>query len=123
MIIDIQALTYQVLNKVAAFENRIYPDYPKVWQDFPMAIYRTKRTSHFVDAHKEELQSYWVITIEIYGDNNTGDLTPIVEQVDNEMKQKGFMGNDTDSNTGDLSRKILEYRGIVDNVTHFVYQK
>lgn len=122
MIYDMQLETWNILYSIDKLEL-VLPDYPKSWSKFPMAIYRTKRTPHFVDFDKQELQSAWVITIEIYGDDETGDLTPIVTKIDEKFKKIGFMGNDTDSNVADLSRKILEYRGIVDNVTHFVFQK
>ena len=121
MIYDMQLETWQTLYDMNELEL-ILPDYPKSWSEFPMAIYRTKRTPHFEDSDGEQ-QSSWTITIELYGDSKTGDLTPIANKISEHFKNIGFLGSDTDANVADLSRKILEFRGIVDNVTHFVYQK
>ncbi|MGX7195157.1 hypothetical protein [Enterococcus olivae] len=122
MIYDMQLETWEILQGINELKL-VLSDYPDSWSKFPMAIYRTKRTTHFKDAHKREIQSAWIITVEIYDDDKAGDLTSIVTKIDEKFKSIGFVGNDTDANVADLSRKILEYRGIVDNDTHFVYQK
>lgn len=121
-IYDMQLETAQILQKVDVFKL-VVPDYPKKWETFPMAVYRTKNTPFFIDSNKDELQTSWIITIEIYFDDGSADLVPIVYEIDEKFKNIGFVGGDTDANTGDLQRKILEYRAIVDNVTHFVFQK
>lgn len=122
MIYDMQAETYKILTGITHIKL-VAPDYPKEWNSFPMAIFRTKRKPHALDINKVELQSFWTITIEVYEDSETDLMTEMVTEIDSMFKKIGFVGNAVDANTADLTRKICEYVAVVDNITHFVYQK
>lgn len=122
MIYDMQAETYKILTGITHIKL-VAPDYPKEWNSFPMAIFRTKRKPHVLDINKVELQSFWTITIEVYEDSETDLMTEMVTEIDSMFKKIGFVGNAVDANTADLTRKICEYVAVVDNITHFVYQK
>lgn len=117
-----QIETYKILSGIVHVEL-VATDYPQSWNDFPMAIFRTKRKPHALDINKVELQSFWTITIEVYEDGNTDFMIEMITEIDNKFKSIGFVGNVIDANTADLTRKICEYTAVVDNVTHFVYQK
>ena len=122
MIYDMQQETYDILASVEGLK-KVHPNYPQSWNDFPMAVYKTKRKAHFIDAHKREVQSRWDITVEVYASNETEDLSVITSQINKKFKAIGFVGVDDDANVADLTRKILNYSAIVDNDTHMVYQK
>lgn len=117
-----QAETFKMLSTVSLLKL-VAPDYPDEWKVFPMAIFRTKRTPHVMDVNSVELQSFWEITIEVYEDNRTDHMLEIATQIDEKFKRIGFVGTVTDANTAGLTRKICAYQAVIDNGTHFVYQK
>lgn len=119
MIYDMQAETYSILSSVTSLK-KVHSDYPSEFNYPPEAIYRTNRTPFFVDNHKEELQSAWVITIEVYG---TEDLWPIVQEITDDFSEKGFKCDSKDANIVDYKRMIIVATGIVDNVMKYVFQK
>ncbi|HFE9852471.1 TPA: hypothetical protein ACGBG5_002937 [Enterococcus faecalis] len=121
-IFNMEIATFQLLSDIKELE-KVVKEYPESWEIFPMAVFKTKRTPHVVDINKEEVQSYWTVTIEIYEDSYTDLIGTIINQVDQAFKNIGFVGTVTDANTAGLTRKICEYSAVIDNGTHFVYQK
>lgn len=119
-VINVRPIVYQLLSKQSELKL-VAPDYPSDWQDFPSAIYRTTQTAYFTDSSNQELQTYWTVTIEIYGDKRFGDVGKIAIAVENNLKNIGFTGSTKDANTAGLNRKILEFSGIVDNESNYVF--
>lgn len=118
-VINLKAVTTEVLNSVAGIK-KVATDYPSTWNVFPTAIYRTASKTHQIDANGQELQTFWTITIELYG---TGSLTEIANDVVETFKQIGFTGTIKDANTAELKRVIIEVSAVVDNVTKYVFTK
>lgn len=100
--------------------KRVSTDYPSSWNDFPTAIYRTSDKPHAIDAQGNELQTFWTLTIELYGNKS---LTSLATEVTDVFAKVGFTGSCKDANTADLKRIIIELSGVVDNMTNRVYQK
>ena len=96
--------------------------YPSKWNEpMPIAIYRTAQRPHFIDlGRREEYQTHWTITIEIYTDQ--GSLTDIRNEIVSKFNAIGFTGNGHDSNTANLNRVVCEFKGIVDNNMGLVYK-
>ena len=121
-IYNMKAETSKTLKSISTLK-KVSTDYPSTWNTFPIAIYRTSRSPHFIDALKQELQSYWQITIEVYGDSKTGSLTNIVKEIMEQFNNIGFQGDAKDANTADLNRVICVFSAVVDNVTKQVSKK
>ena len=119
--VNLKAITADILSKLKAdgLIKKVATDYPSNW-DFPILIYRTADKPHAIDFQKNELQTEWTITIEIYGNNS---LTAISNRVIEEFSSIGFRGSSEDANTADKKRVVCKLTGIVDNVTKYVYQK
>lgn len=101
--------------------KKVTTNYPSTWNAFPTAIYRTARKPHVADLDKNELQSEWTINVELYG--NSGSLTDLANAITQKFNSVGFIGSSKDANTADLKRVLLDFTGIIDNVTKQVYQK
>ncbi|EOL45819.1 hypothetical protein [Enterococcus caccae] len=114
--------TSKILKSISVLK-KVSTDYPSSWNTFPIAIYRTSRSPHFIDAFQQELQSYWQITVEVYGDSKTGNLTNIVKEIMEQFNIIGFQGDAKDANTAGLNRVICVFSAIVDNVTRQVSKK
>lgn len=117
--INMKQVTVEVLQSVPAIK-KIATDYPSTWNTFPMAIYRTTNQPQQLDALGNELQTKWMITIEIYG---TTSLTNIAGSVLDTFGDIGFFGTAKDANTADLKRIIVEVSAVVDNITKYVFTK
>lgn len=118
-VINLKAVTTEVLKSVKEIK-KVATDYPSEWNVFPTAIYRTMSKPQQVDASGQELQTFWTITVELYG---TGSLTKIANEVMDTFKTIGFTGTIKDANTADLKRVIVEVSAVVDNVTKYVFKK
>lgn len=121
-IVDMQEVTFRLLKSILTIK-KVSTDYPSNWSSFPTAIYRTSRAPHFTDNKQNELQTFWVITVEIYGDDRSGDMTPIATSIDKEFKTIGFKGTFKDANTAGMTRIICEFSAVVDNNRKYVFQK
>lgn len=119
--IKIKVITADILSRLReeGLLKKVATDYPSNW-DFPIAIYRTSDKPHAVDFKKNELQTEWTITIEIYGSQS---LTDISSRIIDEFSRIGFQGSSEDANTADKKRVVCKFTAIVDNVTKHVYQK
>lgn len=121
-IVDMQGATFELLKSISILK-KVSTDYPSNWSTFPTAIYRTSRNPHFIDNKQDELQTFWVITVEIYGDDRSGDMMPIAVSIDKKFKNIGFKGTFKDANTAGLTRIICEFSAVVDNSRKYVFQK
>ena len=117
--INMKTVTVEVLQSVEEIK-KVVTDYPSNWTTFPTAVYRTSNKPYQVDALRQELQTQWTITVELYGN---GSLTAIAGKVMDAFGVIGFTGTTKDANTADLKRVIVEVAAVVDNVTKYVYQK
>lgn len=117
--IDLKPIVYQLLTQVKEIK-KVATDYPSNWTSFPSAIYRTSSQPKEIDSQKKELQTTWMITIELYGNTSLTGLTSLVIEKFNSI---GFTGTSKDANTADMHRVIIELTGVVDNVTKYVYKK
>lgn len=120
--VNIKSVIVAILNefKVDGTLKKVATDYPKSWNDFPTAIYRTSSKSHFTDAHQNELQTQWNITIELYHNKS---LTDITKRLNERFSDVRIYLSEKDGNTADLRRVILESEFIVDNTLKIVYEK
>lgn len=117
--IEMKPIIYRTLKNVEEIQ-KIATDYPSNWTTFPAAIYRTSSKPKEIDSQKKELQTTWMITIELYGNTS---LTPLTSLVIEKFNSIGFTGTSKDANTADMYRVIIELTGVVDNVTKYVYKK
>lgn len=119
--IDVKEIITSVLRQAKADEwiKKSSTDYPSTWV-FPIAIYRTADKPHAVDFEKNELQTEWKITIEVFGNENSSD---IANELVKRISELGFKGDCKDANTADKKRVICDFIGIVDNVTRYVFHK
>lgn len=92
--------------------------YPKEMNVFPYAVYRTTATPHFVDGKRKEIQTKWIVLIEIYGIKS---VSGVAKDIYDGMRGLGFTITQRDSNTADFFRIVLECHGIVDNTMKQVY--
>lgn len=117
-VINIKPIIVSLLKEIPEIK-KVATEYPVIWTTFPSAIYRTTQTPYAIDADKNELQTLWTVTIDLYSDTS---LTSIVLKVSEKMKSIGFVGNAVDSNTASLIRVTREFKAIVDNETRQTYQ-
>lgn len=117
--VNMKAVTFDVLKAITELK-KIASDYPSTWNTFPLAIYRTSTSPHFIDASGQELQSKWNVTIELFSNTSLTDITAILLQKFGDI---GFTGTSKDANTADLRRIIIDLSAIVDNNTKYVYSK
>lgn len=107
------------LKEIAAFK-RVSTEYPSDWSKLPACIYSTKAKPSKYDLSNDEVLTEWHITIDLY---HTNSLTSLSESVIEKMKRLGLKNiADNDGNVGNVNRKILTFRGVVDNNTLYVYQ-
>ena len=120
--VNIKSVIVAILNefKVDGTLKKIATDYPKAWNDFPTAIYRTSSKPYFTDANQNELQTQWSITIELYHNKS---LTDITKRLNERFSDVRIYLSEKDGNTADLRRVILESEFIVDNTLKIVYEK
>ena len=120
--VNIKSVIVAILNELKADGTlkKVATDYPKSWNDFPTAIYRTSSKSHFTDAHQNELQTQWNITIELYHNKS---LTDITSRLNERFGDVRINLSEKDGNTADLRRVILESEFIVDNTLKIIYEK
>lgn len=120
--VNIKSVIVAILNEFKADGTlkKVATDYPKSWNDFPTAIYRTSSKSHFTDAHQNELQTQWNITIELYHNKS---LTDITKRLNERFSDIRINLSDKDGNAADLRRVILEAEFIVDNTLKIIYEK
>lgn len=120
--VNIKSVIVAILNEFKADGTlkKVATDYPKSWNDFPTAIYRTSSKSHFTDAHQNELQTQWNITIELYHNKS---LTDITKRLNERFSDVRINLSDKDGNAADLRRVILEAEFIVDNTLKIIYEK
>lgn len=120
--VNIKAVIVAILNefKVDGTLKKVATDYPKSWNDFPTAIYRTSSKPYFTDAHQNELQTQWNITIELYHNKS---LTDITKRLNERFSDVRIYLSEKDGNTADLRRVILEAEIIVDNTLKIIYEK
>lgn len=93
-------------------------DYPDDFSVFPYAIYRTLARPKEVNNKREEIQTQWVVTIELYGKKS---LTVITNDILARMRRLGFQVDVRDANVAGLKRNVLTAHIIVDNVTRQTY--
>lgn len=119
--VNVKVIIADLLKKLRSEKviTKVSTDYPSHWE-FPIVIYRTSAKPHVIDFHKNELQTEWTITLEIYGG---GSLTEITERINQEFNKIGFLGSSEDAHTADRNRVICKFIAVVDNVTKYVYQK
>lgn len=119
--IDVKVIIASVLRQMQEDKllKKIGTDYPSNW-DFPIAIYRTADKPHAMDFEKNELQTEWTITVEVF---SNGDPSDIANELLKRITELGFKGDCKDAHTADKKRVICELRGIVDNETRYVYHK
>lgn len=120
--VNIKSVIVAILNEFKADGTlkKVATDYPKTWNDFPTAIYRTSSKSHFTDAHQNELQTQWNITIELYHNKS---LTDITKRLNERFSNVRIYLSEKDGNAADLRRVILESEFIVDNTLKIIYEK
>ena len=120
--VNIKSVIVAILNEFKADGTlkKVATDYPKSWNDFPTAIYRTSSKPYFTDAHQNELQTQWNITIELYHNKS---LTDITKRLNERFSDVRIYLSEKDGNTADLRRVILESEFIVDNTLKIIYEK
>lgn len=120
--VNIKSVVLAILNEFKADGTlkKVATDYPKAWNDFPTAIYRTSSKPHFIDADQNELQTQWNITIELYHNKS---LTDITKRLNERFSDVRIYLSEKDGNTADLRRVILEAEFIVDNTLKIIYEK
>lgn len=120
--VNIKSVIVSILNEFKADGTlkKVATDYPKSWNDFPTAIYRTSSKPHFIDADQNELQTQWSITVELYHNKTLADITKRVTERFNDVR---INLSEKDGNTADLRRVILESEFIVDNTLKIIYEK
>lgn len=120
--VNIKSVVLAILNEFKADGTlkKVATDYPKTWNDFPTAIYRTSSKPHFIDADQNELQTQWSITVELYHNKSLADITKRVTERFNDVR---INLSEKDGNTADLRRVILEAEFIVDNTLKIIYEK
>ncbi|MDT2782892.1 hypothetical protein P7H41_13160 [Vagococcus fluvialis] len=120
--VNIKSVIVAILNEFKADGTlkKIATDYPKSWNDFPTAIYRTSSKPHFTDANQNELQTQWNITIELYHNKS---LTDITKRLNERFSDVRIYLSEKDGNTADLRRVILEAEFIVDNTLKIICEK
>lgn len=120
--VNIKSVIVAILNdfKKDGTLKKIATDYPKTWNDFPTAIYRTSSKPYFTDANQNELQTQWSITIELYHNKS---LTDITKRLNERFSEVRINLSEKDGNTADLRRVILEAEIIVDNTLKIIYEK
>ena len=120
--VNIKSVIVAILNEFKADGTlkKVATDYPKSWNDFPTAIYRTSSKPYFTDAHQNELQTQWNITIELYHNKS---LTDITKRLNERFSNVRIYLSEKDGNTADLRRVILESEFIVDNTLKIIYEK
>lgn len=117
-VINIKPIVVKLLKEITEIQ-KVATEYPVIWTTFPSAIYRTTQTPYALDADKNELQTLWTVSIDLYSD---ASLTLIKSKVTEKMRSIGFVGGKVDSNTASLIREACEFKAIVDNETRQTYQ-
>ncbi|MER2110048.1 MAG: hypothetical protein ABS889_03840 [Desemzia incerta] len=117
-VINIKPIIVSLLKEIPEIK-KVATEYPVIWTTFPAAIYRTTQTPYAIDADKNEMQTLWTVTIDLYAETS---LTDIHSKVSEKMKSIGFVGNAVDSNNASLIRVAREFKAIVDNEERRVYQ-
>ena len=119
MVLEMKPVIVEVLSEIEELED-FGTEYPSGWDiPLPIAIYRTVQRPHFIDTHRQELQTHWTIVVEIYTDQ--GSLTPIRNYIVDKFNEFGFSGKGHDSNIASLNRVVCEFKGIVDNNMRLVF--
>lgn len=118
---NIPILVVETLEK---YENSgqiklIATDYPAEMKDFPTAIYRTSSSPFFIGADKNEDQTKWAITVELFSDKG---LERLVSEVAKDFRLLGFKVSESGGNMANIKRKILKINGIADNNLNAIYQ-
>lgn len=107
----------KILDSIKNLED-FSTDYPEEMTVFPYAVYRTVATPHFIDGERNEVQTKWLVLIEIYGIKSVSGVANSIYQ---EMKELGFSVIQRDSNIPGFFRIVLECHGIVDNKMKQIY--
>ena len=115
--INMKLEVVKVLDSVTALAD-FSTDYPKEMTVFPYAVYRTTATPHFIDGERIEVQTKWMVLIEIYGSKS---VSSVASSIYNGMRELGFQVTQRDSNVAGLFRIVLECNGIVDNTMKQIY--
>lgn len=120
--VNIKSVIVAILNEFKADGTlkKVSTDYPKSWNEFPTAVYRTSSKPYFTDADQNELQTQWNITVELYHNKTLADITKRVTERFNDVR---INLSEKDGNTADLRRVILEAEFIVDNTLKIIYEK
>lgn len=118
-VFNIKLLVATLLRDINEFKT-VSTDYPTKWDNVPIAIYRTSSTPFFVDAHSNELQTKWRVTIEVYSNKS---LASLVKKVEERFEREGISLKRKDSNTAVLKRVVLDAEFIVDNTIKVIYDK
>lgn len=115
--INMKLEVVKVLDSVTALAD-FSTDYPEEMSTFPYAVYRTTTTPHFIDGERKEVQTKWMILIEVYGTKSVSSVTNSIYLA---MRELGFKVTQRDSNVAGLFRIVLECHGIVDNTMKQIY--
>lgn len=115
--INIKTEVVNVLDAVASLKD-FSTSYPEEMTEFPYAVYRTVATPHFIDGERNEVQTKWLVLIEIYGIRSVSGVS---NQIYQKMKKLGFSVIQRDSNIPGFFRIVLECHGIVDNKEKQIY--
>lgn len=118
-VFNVKLLVATLLREIKDFKI-VSTDYPSKWDDVPIAIYRTSSTPHFVDAHNNELQTKWRVTIEVYSNQSLANL---VKRVEGRFEREGINLKRKDGNTAVMKRIVLDADFIVDNTLKVIYDK
>lgn len=115
--INMKLEVVKVLDSIKNLED-FSTDYPENMSVFPYAVYRTVATPHFIDGERSEVQTRWLVLVEVYGIKS---VSSVAKGIYDGMIGLGFTVTQRDSNTADFFRIVLECHGIVDNKMKQVY--
>ncbi len=118
-IINIKQLVADILSKQTDL-NYCGTNYPDELTKFPAAIYHTAHKPHFIDSDKQELETDWTVSIDLFNDH--GSLTEISNKLVNELVKLGFSYTSGDQNLAGVKRTALVFNAMVDNQRRMVFQ-
>lgn len=119
-IVNVKSLVYQGLKSVSEIKQ-VSTTYPDNFTVFPSAVYYTTHKAHFRDNWQQELQTEWIITIDLF--IKEGSLTPITNKLMTLFGGMGFSSDVSDSNQAGVNRCLLRFTGVVDNESHRVFER
>lgn len=119
VIVNVKSLVYQSLMAISEIKQ-VSTTYPDSLTAFPIAVYNTSHKAYFRDADQQELQTSWTITIDLF--LKEGSTTIITNKLMSSFGDMGFSSDVGDSNLAGVNRTVLRFTGVVDNVSHRVFE-